>query len=97
MSNMSYCRFENTALDFEDCAGALEEMLNGEQEVLSLDEQRGFARLLTAVATMLETISIHTGMESEDIMEVIADHPTEIVKRLMKITEDNQDDWDDDL
>lgn len=28
MSNMSYCRFENTARDFQDCLNALEELIN---------------------------------------------------------------------
>lgn len=33
--NMSYCRFRNTRIDFEDCVGALEEYeeLSWEEEV----------------------------------------------------------------
>lgn len=26
MSNMSYCRFENTSIDLRDCVGAMEEV-----------------------------------------------------------------------
>jgi inorganic pyrophosphatase/exopolyphosphatase len=32
MSNMSYCRFENTASDLRDCRRALERLLRGEAE-----------------------------------------------------------------
>jgi hypothetical protein len=35
MANMSYCRFENTANDFSDCLGAIEEALD---EGISLNE-----------------------------------------------------------
>ena len=28
MSNMSYCRFENTASDLQDCLDAVEELIN---------------------------------------------------------------------
>mgnify|MGYP003128438034 FL=1 len=28
MSNMSYCRFENTSRDLQDCLDALEELIN---------------------------------------------------------------------
>lgn len=33
MSNMSYCRFENTARDLADCRGALESLFEGEESL----------------------------------------------------------------
>lgn len=45
MSNMSYCRFENTAKDLEDCVDALEEV-EGDITKLSKSEQRAFHKLL---------------------------------------------------
>ncbi len=43
MPNMSYCRFENTAQDLQDCLYALEE---GETTELSRFELRGLRNLL---------------------------------------------------
>ena len=43
MPNMSYCRFENTAQDLQDCLYALEE---GETTELSRFERRGLRNLL---------------------------------------------------
>ncbi len=40
MSNMSYCRFENTANDLRDCREALENLLGGEEPALSESELR---------------------------------------------------------
>lgn len=35
MSNMSYCRFENTLHDLADCLGAMEELIEGDEAALS--------------------------------------------------------------
>ena len=43
MGNMSYCRFENTANDLQDCVNAL---IKGETEDLSHYELNGLARIL---------------------------------------------------
>lgn len=45
MSNMSYCRFQNTLSDLQDCDGALEEFFDG-TETLSGDEIRAAASLI---------------------------------------------------
>ena len=39
MSNLSYCRFQNTVSDLSDCADALEE-IDGNLAELSRDEAR---------------------------------------------------------
>ena len=39
MSNMSYCRFENTVIDLRDCKLALEEMINNPCEENSLNKR----------------------------------------------------------
>ena len=44
MSNMSYCRFENTARDLRDCLQAIE---NGELDDLSSYERDGLEQLLS--------------------------------------------------
>lgn len=42
MSNMSYCRFQNTAIDLEDC---VEEMQESGVEKLSMEECKAATRL----------------------------------------------------
>ena len=43
MGNMSYCRFENTAQDLQDCVRAIE---NGDVYELSQWELSGFEKLI---------------------------------------------------
>jgi hypothetical protein len=43
MGNMSYCRFQNTLADLEDCYDAWEEKA---EKDLSLEEQRARKRLI---------------------------------------------------
>ena len=51
MSNMSYCRFENTANDLLDCITAIEE---GETDDLNSYERTGMANLLKLAERLLE-------------------------------------------
>jgi len=54
MSNMSYCRFENTLGDMRDCAAFLEEELEeGEALKLSLSERRAFNEMYNMMQDML--------------------------------------------
>jgi len=47
MSNMSYCRFHNTALDLSDCVDTVEEMANGDStDPVSSEEERHAKRLI---------------------------------------------------
>lgn len=55
MSNMSYCRFENTVRDLNDCQRAIEEMLAGDGDALSDDE-------LAAAKCLVETCSEIIGL-----------------------------------
>lgn len=45
MANMSYCRFRNTSIDFEDCINGLNDIINGEDDALSFDERCAAERL----------------------------------------------------
>jgi len=51
MSNMSYCRWQNTLEDLRDCAGHIHDTLTGE-------EARARAFLLQLAADMLEEIGV---------------------------------------
>lgn len=51
MANMSYCRFENTSKDLQDCIDAVETMLNNSgkneyDESLSTSEKRYFEEMI---------------------------------------------------
>lgn len=45
MSNMSYCRFQNTVQDLKDCVDALYD-IDGNLAELSKEEQRAASQLL---------------------------------------------------
>ena len=58
MANMSYCRFENTANDLQDCIYAIED---GDVSALSSFEIRGAENLLYLA---------HKLIELEDILQI---------------------------
>ena len=51
MSNMSYCRFQNTSMDLADCLDALE---NHWDMDLSIDEANGLENLLADAHRIVE-------------------------------------------
>tara|TARA_R110001606_G_scaffold386865_1_gene551154 strand:+ start:89 stop:280 length:192 start_codon:yes stop_codon:yes gene_type:complete len=51
MGNMSYCRFENTANDLDDCLQAIED---GKYKDLNSYERGGLSSLLTLCERVLE-------------------------------------------
>lgn len=53
MSNMSYCRFQNTLSDLADCAEAVEA-----REELSREESRARRYLFGLMANMMEEIGV---------------------------------------
>jgi len=59
MGNMSYCRFENTSDNLQDCIDAIEDMnnnngLNEYDEPLSDSEQEAFREMIEMCRTYLE-------------------------------------------
>ena len=61
MANMSYCRFQNTAMDLADCLDALE---NHWDMDLSIDEIHGLENLLA---------DAHRIVEMEDTINEVID------------------------
>ena len=51
MGNMSYCRFENTANDLDDCLQAIED---GKYENLTSYERGGLSALMSLCEKVLE-------------------------------------------
>ena len=64
MANMSYCRFQNTVQDMQDCFNAIDEALdNGEPMDLSADEQRAFERMFNLMEDMMPLMEQATEAE----------------------------------
>lgn len=55
MGNMSYCRFENTLSDLEDCLSAIQEG-DAEDEKLSLSEKRAKDRLIRVCKEIIDEV-----------------------------------------
>ena len=64
MANMSYCRFQNTLGDFEDCVDAID---NANE--LSLDEQRAAFWLIKKARELAEQFE---DQSDEEIKEFLA-------------------------
>lgn len=62
MSNMSYCRFQNTVLDLTDCYHALMEAQDGcdeegrKAEPLSVEEASAAAQLIATCADIIKVV-----------------------------------------
>jgi hypothetical protein len=63
MSNMSYCRFQNTAGDFRDCDEALEELIDGSSDPLSADELAAAKSLAKRACAMVERLAEAAGID----------------------------------
>jgi len=54
MANMSYCRFQNTVQDMQDCFYAIEEALDNDEPMdLSREEQQAFERMFNLMEDMM--------------------------------------------
>ena len=70
MSNMSYCRFENTLSDLRDCEYALQEMVDREAEPLSQYELPAAQELVACAMRIVRMVAEEGGLDLND-----ADHP----------------------
>lgn len=89
MSNMSYCRFQNTSGDFRDCDEALEELIDGASEPLSADELAAAKSLAKRAIKMLQRLA-----EAADIDVDLDDLLKQVPDLLEKANKDtkNEDD-----
>jgi hypothetical protein len=65
MSNMSYCRFQNTSDDLEDCRDALMNRIEGTEGKLSRDELHAAKRLASIAAVLLMALVEAGGIDLE--------------------------------
>lgn len=66
MSNMSYCRFQNTSLDLQDCIDAIN---GGEINDLSRDEQQAFIDLIMKCKEVAENFEDYNDYELGDFIK----------------------------
>ena len=98
MGNMSYCRFENTASDFQDCVAALGDMTQ-EGFDLSKEEIRGLKSLLRGMAEAMQILGDTIGIDDvEDLAYMMADDQDKLVSQFRSACVDgdeSDDDFDD--
>ena len=66
MSNMSYCRFENTLIDLSDCLNSLEE-----RNVSSDSERIKVKKMLNRICKFLESEGVIKNFDQSKITEII--------------------------
>lgn len=67
MSNMSYCRFENTDSDLGDCQDALEVLLRGEGDPLSPRELEAAQSLVRRCLDVAMLLAERAELEVDDL------------------------------
>lgn len=68
MSNMSYCRFQNTLHDLVDCEQAIEDLLAGDEE-LSNEELAAAKQLVESCFNIVSMIADHACKEAHEIID----------------------------
>ena len=66
MANMSYCRFQNTLMDMQDCFNIMDEAVDLNEPLdLSDDEQRAFQRMYDMMSDMINIMEQATEIEEQ--------------------------------
>jgi hypothetical protein len=93
MANMSYCRFQNTLIDFRDCAATINAMINEDAEPLSDYELRAAKNLVHEAYELLLTMCDATGLELGSL-----ECGQDMMQRVQRIAqareEDATDEWE---
>ncbi len=69
MANMSYCRFQNTAMDLDDCQDALEAMTNEPERPLSREELAAAKRLIRTCLNIVSLVAETADIDVEEMLE----------------------------
>ncbi|WP_394540163.1 hypothetical protein PRJ39_06250 [Lysobacter enzymogenes] len=75
MSNMSYCKFQNTLIDLIDCRNTIEEMVTGDEDevfTLSHDEARAAENLAEQCFDILTLLCEHAGIDLDQHLDAWA-------------------------
>lgn len=69
MSNMSYCRFQNTSKDLDDCQEAIEELAGRVAKPLSREELAAAKRLVRTCIDIVSLIAEEGGLEIQELLD----------------------------
>lgn len=69
MANMSYCRFQNTIRDLEDCHEALETFFYEDIETITGEERDHAANLIQTCHQILELVANQTAMSLSEYVD----------------------------
>lgn len=86
MGNMSYCRFQNTAQDLDECQEVIESLFDGTGEQLS---ERELIAAKHLVATALDIVMVV--IEADGLSAADLEHP-DMVTRLSSILDEANSD-----
>lgn len=75
MANMSYCRFRNTSADLRDCVDALEELVDNDAQLPSMDELDAMEVMQTRCQQFLRIYARFREQLNLDEMEWSSEHP----------------------
>lgn len=70
MSNMSYCRFQNTASALSVCEHVLEDLTDGDPEKLSDDELSAAKQLVASCVNIVQLLAERGELEFEPDMDL---------------------------
>ncbi|MGO1069662.1 hypothetical protein [Lysobacter sp. CA199] len=70
MTNMSYCRFQNTALHLKVCEEVLEDLADGDPERLSDEELEAAKRLVASCLNIVQLLAERGSLEFEPNMDL---------------------------
>lgn len=69
MSNMSYCRFQNTSRDLVDCRETLQGLIDGEERPLSREELAAAKRLVMCCSQIIGMMVEYSNADETDFQE----------------------------
>ena len=90
MANMSHCRFQNTLIDFRDCAATINAMIHEDAEPLSVYELRAAKNLVHEAYELLLAICDTTGLEIGSL-----ECGQDMMQRVQRIAQAREDDATD--
>jgi hypothetical protein len=96
MASMSYCRFENTTIDFGYCIDDVRRMIDLEQKGLVGTELVAFKKLVKQAQELLQMVADYE-YRSDDVLEFNFDSCIDQLCEEASIEQDDEDnDCDDD-
>lgn len=93
MSNMSYCRFQNTLSDLVDCQDTLEEMMATECKPLSRQELHAAKELASRCLSIVEMLADHGGRDVDE--DLNSRHLDDIIEEINDSCDEGEDDEDE--